>query len=564
METRAAATVEVNADQVVHEEAHKTVSSGSAVTTAAYANEEELDEDQEDSEEYYDDILEDDVEGFGLSNPSDFTKSYNRQRRLDEASADSNAPRWSYPKSNPQKPTVNTHAKVDDQISALSHHASRIRLDDARSGPVARGGKTADKSDRATSEQVLDPQTRVILLQMINRNVISEVNGCLSTGKEANVYHALSYPEDGSEPLQRAIKVYKTRILAFRDRDKYVAGEFRFRQGYNKSNNRAMVKVWAEKEMRNLRRIYAAGIPCPEPLQLRLHVLVMGFLGNSKGMPASRLKDVELTDGDPEERWRELYMELVGYMRTMHQDCRLVHADLSEYNILYHNHKLYVIDVSQSVEPDHPRSLEFLRTDIKNVSDFFRRKGVYVLPERTVFEFITSHDGPRAVSGSNEQMIEALEKLFATRSTLDEENPPEDEVGNEEVDTAVFRQQYIPQTLEQVYDIERDVDKVRAGQGDDLVYRNLLANKDKIDDEDEANGSDRSGGVSISDAGSESPSAKNNTDAFATKHPRGKRFEDKEAKREHKHQVKEEKREQRSKKMPKHIKKKMINASKRK
>lgn len=41
-----------------------------------------------------------------------------------------------------------------------------------------------DKSDRATSEQVLDPRTRIILFKMIGRGLIYEVNGCVSTGKE--------------------------------------------------------------------------------------------------------------------------------------------------------------------------------------------------------------------------------------------------------------------------------------------------------------------------------------------------------------------------------------------
>ena len=45
-----------------------------------------------------------------------------------------------------------------------------------------------------------------------------------------------------------AIKVFKTSILVFKDRDKYVTGEFRFRKGYNKHNPRKMVKMWAEKE----------------------------------------------------------------------------------------------------------------------------------------------------------------------------------------------------------------------------------------------------------------------------------------------------------------------------
>jgi RIO kinase 1 len=41
-----------------------------------------------------------------------------------------------------------------------------------------------DKSDRATSEQVLDPRTRLILFKMIGRGLMQEVNGCVSTGKE--------------------------------------------------------------------------------------------------------------------------------------------------------------------------------------------------------------------------------------------------------------------------------------------------------------------------------------------------------------------------------------------
>jgi RIO kinase 1 len=532
-------------------------------------------EEEDDDDEYYDDIFEDDLdEGeFTASNPNDFTKSYNRQRRLNEVAVDPNAPKSSYPKTNPQRPKVNTHAAVDDQIGSLSRHASKIRLDDQQSGQRGRDGRTADKSDRATSEQVLDPRTRMILLQMINRNIVSEINGCLSTGKEANVYHAVTIRDDGggdgAVPAQRAIKVYKTSILVFKDRDKYVTGEFRFRQGYNKSNNRAMVKVWAEKEMRNLRRIYSAGIPSPEPLYLRLHVLAMDFLGNSKGVPAPRLKDVDFNIPDPEARWQELYMELVGYMRTMYQTCRLVHADLSEYNVLYHKEKLYVIDVSQSVEHDHPRSLEFLRMDIKNVSDFFRRKGVHTLPERTVFEFIIASEGPEMVAGSNEQMISALEKLFATREEL-----PEDEQqggDQDDVDAAVFRQQYIPQTLEQVYDVERDAEKLRTGQGDDLIYRDLLATKSgqpvSAEPTTAADGeSDESGGVSVSEDSSDSEEGEDGaaTDPFAKKPPRGKKHEDKESKREHKRLVKEEKREQRAKKIPKHVKKRLVNTSSKK
>lgn len=512
-----------------------------------------------DEEEDYEDIFVDDeldVDDYASYNPSDFTKTYNRQRRLQEVASDPNASKSSFPKANPQKPVANTRVSVDDQVSSLSRHAAKIRLNDWEGD---KNNRTTDKSDRATSEQVLDPRTRMILLQMINRNIVSEVNGCLSTGKEANVYHAVSIPQDldlDSEvlPVHRAIKVYKTSILVFKDRDKYVSGEYRFKQGYNKSNNRAMVKVWAEKEMRNLRRIYASGIPCPEPIHLRLHVLVMGFLGDKRGVPAPRLKDVTLEGGDEDKRWRSLYLQLLGYMRILYQSCRLVHADLSEYNVLYHKDKLWVIDVSQSVEHDHPRSLEFLRMDIKNVTDFFRRKGVDTLSEQNIFGFVTGSHGSLKLP----EMNVALEELSVKQAATDD-----NDVAVAEVNEEVFRSQYIPQTLEQVYDIERDAEQVGRGGAQDLVYRDLLA--DKVGVSEAVQRSDTSSVKDLaedSDGDGETSSANSgNEDLFAKKNPRGKRFEDKDTKKEHKKLVKEEKRVQREKKIPKHVKKKLISLS---
>ncbi|KAH6668943.1 RIO1 family-domain-containing protein [Halenospora varia] len=522
-------------------DAPPTPSSTSAGGQTEYAadNEDETYEDlfDEDEEEYFDDI-----------DPSsgNLTKSYNRQRKLNDQNATA-------PRINSQKPAANTQSRVDDQISSLAKHAGKIRLDGGEKGKTH--GK--DKSDRATSEQVLDPRTRMILLQMINRGIVSEVNGCLSTGKEANVYGALSIPATtGEEPqtIHRAIKVYKTSILVFKDRDRYVTGEHRFRSGYNKGNNRAMVKVWAEKEFRNLKRLYLAGIPCPEPVYLRLHVLVMGFLGDKKGWAAPRLRDAELIGDDVDEQWRALYLQLLGLMRRMYQTCKLVHADLSEYNVLYHQKKLFIIDVSQSVEHDHPRSLEFLRMDIKNVSDFFRRKNVSVLSEQSIFGFITTHDGPV----QDPALTESIEKLFAERPEVED---TEEAAAEQEVQNEVFRQQYIPQNLDQVYDFERDAEKVGKGKKDELVYRNLLADKVPMSSGNEADAEDTMGGDTSPGSGAEEGSDTEDESRFEKGTPRGKRFEDKDVKKEHKKAVKEEKREKRKEKMPKHLKKKLVSSS---
>ncbi len=49
-------------------------------------------------------------------------------------------------------------------------------------------------------------------------------------------------------------------------------------------------------------------------------------------MAAPRLRDAGL----PLPRLRSAYSEMLLVLRNLYNKCRLVHADLSEYNILYH------------------------------------------------------------------------------------------------------------------------------------------------------------------------------------------------------------------------------------
>lgn len=481
---------------------------------------------------------------------NDFTKTYNRQRKINDPSI----PADQKPKANPQKPSANTNASIDDQVASLAKHASKIRLTDRFTGATGGNARDKDKADRATTEQVLDRRTQMILLQLINRGSISEIHGVISTGKEANVYHAITEPSDSdADPIHRAVKVYKTSILVFKDRAKYVEGEFRFRQGYNKSNNRAMVKMWADKERRNLARIHDAGIPSPEPIALRNHVLIMGFVGDRKGKAAPRLKDVRFEDLTPEEedaKWTDLYVQMLSYMRILYQTCRLVHADLSEYNVLYHEGKQWIIDVSQAVEHDHPRSLEFLRMDVKNVSDFFRSRNAETLSERRAFAFVTGDVGAKDIT--NQDKVEA-----SARQLLGKEPLTEEERKKEEEDDEVFRNQYIPQTLEQVYDIERDAELVNKGEGSDLPYQALLA--DKVVNNNESDASPEDGSDD-----NDSNESEVDQSLFDKGPSRGKKHMDKDEKLAHKKAIKEEKREKRKEKMPKHLKKKLVSQSSRK
>lgn len=413
-----------------------------------------------------------------------------------------------------------------------------------------------DKADRATVEQVLDPRTRMILFKMLTRGIITEINGCISTGKEANVYHAST-----ANGESRAIKIYKTSILVFKDRDKYVSGEFRFRHGYCKGNPRKMVKTWAEKEMRNLIRLNTAEIPCPEPIMLRSHVLVMSFIGKDD-MPAPLLKNVQLS----ESKARELYLQVIQYMRRMYQNARLVHADLSEFNMLYHAGGVHIIDVSQSVEHDHPHALEFLRKDCANVNDFFLKHSVAVMTVRELFEFVTDP------SITHENMDAYLSKAMEIAS----QRTKEERSSQDHVDEEVFKRAYIPRTLNEVKHYERDMDLIMKlkeedmavnAQQDNILYQTVTGLKKDLSgvqkvpallenqvEERTCSDSEYIGSSECSDTDSE----EQGDHARPKKHTTGPDVD----KKERKKMVKEAQREKRKNKIPKHVKKRKEKTAK--
>ncbi|KAJ2355516.1 Serine/threonine-protein kinase rio1 [Coemansia sp. RSA 2618] len=500
-------------------------------------------------------------------NGSDFTKQYNKMRHQVQLQQQQGArlPGTRKPavEATPgSKPSINgnIHLKSDD----LSKFASRIKLEDvghratehivslggSRKAHGVSGGSRKDKSDRATTEQVLDPRTRIILFKMLNQGLIYEINGCISTGKEANVYHAVT--ENGEH---RAIKIYKTSILVFKDRDRYVSGEHRFRQGYSRHNPRKMVRLWAEKEMRNLKRLCSAGLPAPNPLLLRQHVLMMDFLGTAEGWAYPRLKDAQI----PAHRYPMLYYQLVRDMRILYNVCHLVHADLSEYNILYHSKRLYIIDVSQSVEHEHPFALDFLRHDCNNVNEFFRKRGnVRTMSLRRLFDFVTSKE-----VGTSEEDID--QELARIQDEMDASS--DEQLAAVKQDDEVFRQLFIPRTLEEVYDYERDVKKINKGEKDELIYSNLL-NVDVVDDVADIDNAlenikvSPENGDAAAVSEDEDGDSGSNDDDEDDEQDAGPAGETKEEKRERKKAVKDANRERRKTKVPKAVKKRATRSKK--
>lgn len=254
-----------------------------------------------------------------------------------------------------------------------------------------------DKADFATVDKVLDKNTMAILNKLQRRAKIFDLSGAVSSGKESNIYTArcstsliskfIQENADETEAIVPVVlKIYKTSTMLFKDRDRYIVDEKRF-ANFCTSNSRKLIKVWAEKEVRNLKRMAKYGIPCPQPLYLKKSILIMTMIGD--GSPAPRLKDASVDD------WGRVYEECVGLMEALYQKAGLIHADFSEYNLVYHAGRVYVIDVGQSIEKNQENSNNFLSMDIRNCNDFFRRKDVAVHNEVDVFERITGLKIPK-------------------------------------------------------------------------------------------------------------------------------------------------------------------------
>lgn len=237
---------------------------------------------------------------------------------------------------------------------------------------AAMGVRIKDANQFKVREDVFDDVTLLALYKLVHKKHLSVIGGSISTGKEANVFYA----EHDGEPI--ALKIYRVRSANFTTMGVYMTGDRRF-SGIGTSR-KALIFAWAKKEFSNLKRAAEAGIPVPKPLIWDRNILLIGFLGKDE-QPYPQLRNVTLEDP------AATYETIIGYIKTLYTSAKLVHADLSEYNILYGD-QVYMIDMGQSVTLDHPQALRFLVRDIQNINRFFRTK-TEVMEEKEIFTAVT-------------------------------------------------------------------------------------------------------------------------------------------------------------------------------
>lgn len=262
-------------------------------------------------------------------------------------------------------------------------HEPLINLQDRRMGKLV---NTGDKGYRKTYDEVFNDSTLKTIYRLFQRKMLDTLEHPISTGKEANVFLGI-----GNDKQPVAVKIFRESTTTFRNVRPYIEGDPRFKQILR--GRRGLVEIWARKEFKNLKRMENADIRVPKPKAIDRNVLIMEYIGD-KTRPAPTLRQWYIEHRDDQDLVmivEKFYENITGMMKIMHRDAKMVHADLSEFNILIHEGEPIIIDVGQSVLLAHPMAREFLERDVRNITAFFRKIGVQA-EEKVLWEYLLQKD----------------------------------------------------------------------------------------------------------------------------------------------------------------------------
>ena len=206
---------------------------------------------------------------------------------------------------------------------------------------------------------------------LVKQGALEKLGIPLGIGKEADVHDGFT-----SEGERVAVKFHRLGRASFRQtrRLRGYAADRRWALWYTQS------KLAAEREYRALELAHPAGVAVPKPVAWNRHVVVMGVI---MGAPLAGYADIPSP--------RAVLREILENVRKAYLDAGIVHADLSEYNVLIKpDAHILIIDWPQFVTKDHPNAFDLLRRDVKNLLRFFKRKFRIEMDLENALSFVTS------------------------------------------------------------------------------------------------------------------------------------------------------------------------------
>ncbi len=230
--------------------------------------------------------------------------------------------------------------------------------------------------------------------EFVDEKIITELVRVVKRGKEAVVLCCKAHPDTDMNYM--AVKLYfEKKFRNFKREGLYHVGRIwdsRLERATQKKSGMGKIitrSVWVNNEFEILEKLFECGAKVPEPIACTDDAVVMSFIGKND-IAAPLLKDVRLEKSEVEV----VFQKIITNIRIMLKN-DLIHADLSPYNILYHDGDPYFIDFPQAVNPSvNPGAWLMFMRDIANICKYFRKYGLDYNHETLARELWTPYFGP--------------------------------------------------------------------------------------------------------------------------------------------------------------------------
>lgn len=190
------------------------------------------------------------------------------------------------------------------------------------------------------------------LKYFVDQGLLDAVGTKLGVGKEADVYDGLS-----PSGYRVAIKFHRIGRRSFKQTK-------RLRSYGENLSSYGQSCIAAKREYEALESLYPLGIKVPKPISYNRHVVIMGIIVGDPLYAVTSLPDPY-----------KIFIEIISNVKRAYHEASIVHTDLSEFNVIVKpDSDILIIDWPQWVPKTHPRSLEYLKRDVANISRFFNRR----------------------------------------------------------------------------------------------------------------------------------------------------------------------------------------------
>lgn len=189
---------------------------------------------------------------------------------------------------------------------------------------------------------------------LVKRGVLKSISASpIGRGKESDVYQ-------GVTPAGKlvAVKFHRIGRTSFRQTRRYrmYVGERQHISWLYQS------RLAARNEFEALQILYEAGVSVPGPVDWNRHIVVSEYVDGIELSESPHLSDPR--------SFLESLLDEIGKAYT----AGVVHADLSEYNVMVSREKPVLFDWPQWISSSHPSALFYLKRDIENLLKFFKRR----------------------------------------------------------------------------------------------------------------------------------------------------------------------------------------------